>query len=146
MTDPTPPRQPLAATDEVAATPVSSAPLAGTRRDMPARVIPHREAGALAEWQSSAERIPVFTVDNGDGTHETFTMPAKPHPGIMLGFLRDLRRMGDAAVIGLFETTLDEGAVDALVAEVSAMEADEAAATMQTISERVQRNLAGGMK
>lgn len=147
MTDTTTaPRQPLAAT-EVALPPAPvEAPLAGTRRDMPARVIPHREARSVDEWRESSDRIPVFTVTHDDGSHRTFTMPAKPHPGIALRFLRELRVQGDAALIGLLETVLDEGAVDVIVDEVGAMDADESGAFLRDLSERVQRNLAGGLK
>lgn len=120
--------------------------LAGTRRSEPARAIPHRKAEAVAAWAASDERIPVFTIDHEDGTQDVYTMPAKPHPGVLFGFMVDVRTQGDLAFIGLVEQCLGTDAVAAMQDELGAMEPDEATAFMQDVSQRIQRNLAGGLK
>lgn len=119
--------------------------LAGTRRDMPARVLPHRDKPA-EDWAASSDRVPVFVTTDADGEQTVYSMPAKPHPGIMFGFMRDMDKRGDVALIPLLERVLDPGAVDAMQEELAAMEPDDASAFLSSISERVQRNLSGGMK
>lgn len=120
--------------------------LAGTRRTDPARVVRHRPAADVASWAASPERIPVFVVEDDEGRQTIYDMPAKPHPGILFGFMADARTQGDVAFIGLVETCIGPDAVEAIRAEVGAMDGDEAAAFMRDVSTRMQKNLAGGLK
>lgn len=147
MTDTTAPRQPIRTEVErplVAHDPV----VAGKSRNQPAAVARRGgdSSGALAAWAEDTDRVPVFTLEHDDGRTVTYTMPAKPNPGIALRFLRDLRTQGDAALIGLLEVALEPaGAVDALIDTLTELDPDEGNALMGKISERVQRNLSGNL-
>lgn len=157
MTDTTGPRPPIRTAVEAppwlrdeqpgdVAEPAPERLLAGTRRTDPARVVRHRPAADVASWAASEERIPVFVVEDEHGAQTVYSMPAKPHPGILFGFMADARVQGDVAFIGLVETCIGPDAVEAIRAEVGAMDGDEAAAFMRDVSTRMQRNLAGGLK
>jgi len=157
MTDTTGPRPPIRTAVErpplaygypgdEAVAPEPERLLAGTRRTDPARVVRHRPAADVASWAASPERIPVFVVEDDEGRQTVYDMPAKPHPGILFGFMADARTQGDVAFIGLVETCIGPDAVEAIRAEVGAMDGDEAAAFMRDVSTRMQKNLAGGLK
>lgn len=116
--------------------------LAGRSKRDPVRVIPHAERDENVE----RERVPVFAVDHEDGSQTVYDMPADPQPHLMLRFLRQMRTIGDAAIVDLLVATIGDEALDALEAELAAMPGDVADATMQSVVQRVQQNVGGGIK
>lgn len=127
------------------------------KRNEPIATITHSDAAE--EWALSEERIPVFSVlrpyvDDGEPKPEgwtepepevvTFTMPAKPNPGLALKFLKMARKMGDAASSWLIETAIGEEGYDTLAEELINYEGD-AAQLLQAIAEKIQRVAMGGL-
>lgn len=106
-------------------------------------------SNAAAEWANSADRAPVFSVtrDGDDGpTVETFTMPAKPNPGLALDYLRRARKEGDLANAWLLETAVGEAGYDALVEELAGLDGNEGLAVFKGIVERIQKVAMGGLE
>lgn len=106
---------------------------------------------AATEWANSTERRPVFSVtrNGGDGEPvvETFTMPAKPNPGLALDYLRRARREGgDLANSWLIEVAIGEQGYDALVEELASTEGNEALAVLTDIVTAIQKVAMGGLE
>lgn len=126
------------------ATPAAEPLIAGRSKSQPVRVLQHRSDESTKKWADSDERVPVFVVEQ-DGKQRVFDMPAAPNPSMMLRFLRDLRT-NPSAIVELIERACGNDAVDALIDELEGMDPDEANATMQGISQRIQVNIGGGIK
>lgn len=121
---------------------------------------------AAKEWANTEQRADIFTVerrnperdewdgqphDEGDVAPaetitETFTVPAKPNPGLGLQYLRLARQDGGIAASWLLETALGERGYDALIEELAAYDPDEAQAQMTKINERIQGIVLGGLE
>jgi hypothetical protein len=115
---------------------------------------------AASTWANSPERVPLFDVtrpgiipdDAVEGYTpepivETFTMPAKPNPGLALDFLRRARKQGDVAMAWLIETAVGEAGYDALIEELAGVEdGAEATRILQSIVEKIQRVAMGGLE
>lgn len=116
---------------------------------------------AAAEWANSTERKPIFSVarpnpeyatENGDGSVaeapaviiDTYTMPAKPNPGLALDYLRRARREGELATAWLIETAVGEKGYDALVNELIGYDGDPVA-LLQSIVQKIQKVAMGGL-
>lgn len=119
------------------------------KRDEPVATIRH--SNAAAEWALSEDRLPVFSVSrvdpaNPDAEPEliTYTMPAKPNPGLALRFLKMARTMGDAASSWLIETAIGEEGYEALADELINYEGD-ATQLLQGIAEKIQKVAMGGL-
>lgn len=77
---------------------------------------------------------------------ETYTMPAKPNPGLALAYLKEARVNTDLAASWLLEHALGSEGYDALAAELAAEpDPDVAQATMQTIIKFVAQRAMGGL-
>lgn len=104
---------------------------------------------AAAEWATSPERTPIFSLrkPNPDGEPElvTYTMPAKPNPGLALRYLKMLRTMGEAAVAWLIETAIGEEGYDALADELINYEGN-ATELLQSIAQKIQTVAMGGLE
>lgn len=76
-----------------------------------------------ADWDETAERVPLFSIttpdpDGGEPTVTHYDMPAKPHPGLALRFLRDARIYGaEVAAAALLEESVGTEGYLALCAE-----------------------------
>lgn len=74
-------------------------------------------------WEETPERVDLFTIttpdpDGGEPTSVTYDMPAKPHPGKALLFLRNARIYGtEIAMAGLLEECVGTEGYLALCAE-----------------------------
>lgn len=121
------------------------------KRDEPVATIRHSDAAA--KWALSEDRLPVFSVvrpvpdDAPEGTEPetvTYTMPAKPNPGLALRFLKMARTMGDAASSWLIETAIGEEGYEALADELINYEGDPTK-LLQGIAEKIQKVAMGGL-
>jgi hypothetical protein len=121
----------------------------GLKRALPAAAFTHREAEV--DWATSPDRVPVFTVsreneETGEAEVVTYTMPAKPNPGVALEYLRMIRKIGDAASSWLIETAVGEEGYDALIEEFSNLpEGENPVAILRAISEKIQTIVMGGL-
>jgi hypothetical protein len=105
---------------------------------------------AAQDWANSPERKPVFSVTRQDGDNEpvvdTFTMPAKPNPGLALDYLRRARKEGELANSWLIETAVGSDGYDALVEELAGLDGHEGLEVLKSIVERIQRVAMGGLE
>lgn len=119
-----------------------------------------KHTNAAAEWATSPERVPVFSVvrpaerptEMPEGSDwqpydETvdYTMPAKPNPGLALEYLRMARKQGEVANAWLIETAIGEAGYDALVEELIGYEGD-AVKLLQSIVTKIQTVAMGGLE
>lgn len=118
-----------------------------------------RHSDAAAQWATSEERTPVFTVvraaerpsDAGDDwqqhdeRHE-FTMPSKPNVGMAMAYLKQARQNADLAASWLIETAIGSEGYDALVNELAGLTVSEAQALLRNVSERIQTVALGGLE
>lgn len=131
-------------------------------------VVTLEHTSAATEWAASEERLPVFAVtrpnpaweawDRGEvrtleGSDveperelvETYTMPAKPNPGLSLAYLKMARRVGgDVAMSWLIEEAVGEAGYDALTEDLASYEGD-ASKVLQGIVEKIQTVAMGGL-
>lgn len=117
-----------------------------------------RHTSAAAEWATSTERVPVFSVarfvdERPDGAGDDwqpyeevveFTMPAKPNPGLALDYLRRARREGELAMAWLIETAIGEAGYDALVEDLVGYEGN-AQNLLRDIVTKIQTVAMGGL-
>lgn len=134
-----------------------------TKRDEPIATLDHVH-GAAEEWATSPDRIPVFAVrrpvldDDGEPTVDaegqphtelvTYTMPKKPNPGFALKYLKEARRIGDAASAWLIETAVGEEGYDALADDLITYEEQnpgQSVKLLQQIAQRIQTVAMGGL-
>lgn len=105
---------------------------------------------AWSEWGTSADRLPLFSVstpdtNGGEPTIVSYTMPAKPNPGLALRFLRMAREQGELASSWLIETAIGSEGYDALTDELINYEGDPVD-LLRTITEKIQRVAMGGLE
>lgn len=128
------------------------------KRDEPVVQLVH--SSAAAEWATSTERIPVFSVTRPNPEYgqpiaegaepeppvlvDTYTMPAKPNAGLALDYLRRARREGELAMSWLIETAVGEAGYDALVEDLASYEGD-ALEVLRGIVTKIQQVAMGGL-
>lgn len=138
---------------------------------MPTKPLNFQHSDAAQKWSETEERAEVFTVtrrnperDEWDAEEhpvaegepmpeppaetitETYTVPAKPNPGLGLQYLRIARQDAGLATSWLLETALGERGYDALIEELAAYDPETAQAQMTAITERVQKIVLGGLE
>lgn len=127
-----------------------------TKRSEPIAEILHTDAGAA--WALDERRVPIFSVRKPyvptgeeepdfvapDDEIVTYTMPAKPNPGIALRFLKKAREQGDVASSWLIETAIGAEGYDALADELINYEGDPVA-LLQQIAQKIQTVVMGGL-
>lgn len=102
-------------------------------------------------WQKSTVRLPLFSVttadpDGGEAEELTYTIPAKPNPGLALEFLRQGRTIGpELAISWLIEEAVGAEGYAALVAELEDYEGD-GGALLRGFGEKIQRVVMGGLE
>lgn len=123
-----------------------------TKRDETVADFSHKSNGGRDAWRASEPRLPLFSVtEPSDVEGEepeliTYTIPAKPNPGLALEFLRQGRRIGpELAISWLIEETVGADGYDALVAEMEDYEGD-GSALLGAIGEKIQRVVMGGLE
>jgi hypothetical protein len=104
---------------------------------------------AWEEWATSADRTPLFSVrvESGEGEESeivTYSMPAKPNPGLALKFLKMAREQGELASSWLIETAIGAEGYDALTAELINYDGDPVA-LLRGITEKIQKVAMGGL-
>lgn len=123
-------------------------------------VVAFQHTDAAAQWALSEDRVPVFTVskpyvhtgDEPEGfvTPEpeivTYTMPAKPNPGLALRYLKMAREQGDVANGWIIETAIGEEGYFALADELAAPEIDDPMKILRDIVAKIQRIAMGGLE
>ena len=105
---------------------------------------------AWGAWATSTDRIPVFSVtkadeESGESELVTFTMPAKPNPGLALKFLKMARDNGELATVWLIEQAIGADGYDALADELINYDGDPVA-LLQGIAQRIQKVAMGGLE
>tara|TARA_R100000664_G_scaffold33616_1_gene51249 strand:+ start:556 stop:900 length:345 start_codon:yes stop_codon:yes gene_type:complete len=76
------------------------------------------------DWDDAPERVVLFSIERGDEEAIEYTMPAKPHAGLALAFLRQARLHGtEIAMSWLLEEAIGEAGYMALAAEPDAGDA-----------------------
>lgn len=96
-------------------------------------------------WQNSPERLPLFSVTVA-GEETSYTIPAKPNPGLALEFLRQGRKVGpELAISWLIEEAVGTDGYLALVDELEEYEGD-GAALLRGFGEKIQRVVMGGLE
>lgn len=131
-------------------------------------VVTLEHSTAAADWATSAERLPVFSVTRPNPEYarwaklsakvklskdepsldvaDTYTMPAKPNPGLALKYLKMARKVGgDVAMSWLIEEAVGEEGYDALTDELAGFEGD-AGAVLRGIVEKIQTISMGGLE
>lgn len=130
---------------------------------------------AAAEWATSPDRFPLFTVERPNPAYDlerggeqfhpapdgseaehgpviprtlvtTFTMPAKPNAGLALQYLREARSNADTALSWLIETAIGSDGYDALVEELVGKTGDEMANTLAELAQTIQKVAMGGLE
>lgn len=131
-----------------------------TKRDEPVAQLVH--TNAAADWANSTERLPVFTLTRPNPDFDpdtpaeegsapvpmtltdTYTMPAKPNPGLALKYLRMAREQGDLANSWLIETAIGRDGYIALEDDLVSYEGDPIK-LLQSIVEKIQTVAMGGL-
>lgn len=113
----------------------------------------HSRPESWQNWALSTERTPLFTVEipREDGEPElvTYTMPAKPNPGLALKFLKRARDNGELATVWLIEQAIGAEGYDALAEELINYEEQnpgQSTKLLQSIVERIQKVAMGGLE
>lgn len=131
-----------------------------------------QHTASAKEWALSEDRIPVFTVMRDEPNPQrgqlldpqpegqsgaideretipvahTFTMPAKPNPGLALKYMRMAKGNPDGAAAYLLELAIGEEGYEALADELEAEgDTDKAFATMRNVIQFVAKRVMGGL-
>lgn len=108
-------------------------------------------------WATSEERTPLFSLsvqptdESGNPIPDaepeliTYTMPAKPNPGLALKYLKKARTMGELAMSWLIEEAIGEEGYDALSNELINYTGDPVA-LLRGIVEKIQTVAMGGLE
>jgi hypothetical protein len=109
------------------------------------------DPGAWKNWALSEERVPLFSLrvesDEAGVDPEivTYTMPAKPNPGLALKFLKMAREQGELASSWLIEEAIGADGYEALANELINYDGDPVD-LLRTIVEKIQKVAMGGLE
>ena len=104
---------------------------------------------AWKNWALSADRTPLFSVElpSVDGAEPelvTYSMPAKPNPGLALRILSKARKEGELATAWVIEEAIGEAGYEALSDELINYDGDSVA-LLRGIVEKIQKVAMGGL-
>lgn len=104
---------------------------------------------AAAQWATSTDRVPLFTVEREGHEPTVHTMPAKPNAGLALKYLKMARGEGgaDVAMSWLIETAVGSDGYDAFADELAGIEDPQAAiGLMRDVVGRIMKVAMGGLE
>lgn len=99
----------------------------------PAFTAPRFDRAAMAERSAKAPRIPLFYIDEPDGTEKAYEVQKDIEVGPLLGMLDDLANSGEtAAVAKLLRRLIGDEGYDALI-NLKGMQKEDLVALMEAV-------------